>query len=207
VDQYAATGEPTSILQVYLSVYTTGAFAGPQGSWNAATFPDNRALISGCSIKNTVSMFGMEIVLLWNALVLKKRVVIYCDSMEELQHFTRVLPQFVWHRQDWDILRPYCSAKKAEVQELMAAGVYIAGFTDTGVRSNEQLYDVFVDLPARSIQVAEHAKADFALGQIHKDFASFLMTSSEKDDDQVGDACSVMRVVEAGRCVYAVEAG
>ena len=76
-------------------------------------------------------------------------------------------------------------SKKAEIQELISAGVYIAGFTDSGVRSNEQLYDVYVDLPARSIQVAEHAKADFALGQIHKDFANFLVSASEGDDDQV----------------------
>jgi hypothetical protein len=149
VDQYAATGEPTSILQAYLSVYTTGSFSGPKDSWNSSMYPDNRALISGCSIKETVSMFGMEIVLLWNALVLKKRVVMYCDSMEELQQLARVLPQFVWHRQDWDVLRPFVTAKKAEVQELISAGVYIAGFTDSSVRSNEQLYDVFVDLPAR----------------------------------------------------------
>ena len=130
-------------------------------------------------------MFGMEIVLLWNALVLKKRVVMYSDSMEELQQLARVLPQFVWHRQDWAGLRPFVTAKKAEVQELISAGVYIAGFTDSGVRSNEQLYDVYVDLPARSIQVAEHAKAEFALGQIHKDFANFLVSASEADDDQV----------------------
>lgn len=78
-------------------------------------------------------------------MVLKKRVVVYCDVLGELLQIMRALPQFVWHRQDWSVLRPFVAAKKSEIADLQTAGVYVAGFVDPGVRGSEQMYDLFID--------------------------------------------------------------
>jgi hypothetical protein len=52
---------------------------------------------------------------------------------------------FVFHRQNWDILRPFVTLHPSELEELKQTGVYIAGFTDSAVRTREDLFDLFVD--------------------------------------------------------------
>ena len=43
---------------------------------------------------------------------------------QELLRITRAFPIFVWHRQDWSVLRPYMTMADSEVDELRTAGVY-----------------------------------------------------------------------------------
>lgn len=179
--QYTATGTPTSILEGYLKAFTTAQFACPAGSWAAASFGDNRALISGCSLRDVLRSFGPQAVLLWNAMLLKKRIVVFCDVLPELLAFVRAMPQLVWHRQRWQILRPFVAASKAQLDELGAAGVYVAGFTEKAVRSGEQYYDVFVDLPERRVAVAAHAKAGLAMGEFHKGLAEHMLALANAD--------------------------
>ena len=100
------------------------------------------------------------------SMLLKKRIVVVGDTLPDLQRVMRVLPQLVFHRQDWGILRPHVKMTELELEELSSAGVYCAGFTDGGVRARDELYDVFVDLSARSITVADHASADMKLCQV-----------------------------------------
>ena len=173
--QFAATGSPTSVLEGYLKAFTTGQFACPAGTWTAASYGDNRALIAGCSLRDVVRSLGPQTVLLWHAMLLKKRIVVFCDVLPELLAFVRAMPQLVWHRQRWQILRPFVGANKAQLEELGAAGVYVAGFTEKAVRSGEQYYDVFVDLPERRVAVATHAKVGLAMGEFHKGFAEHML--------------------------------
>lgn len=48
-----------------------------------------------------------ELVLVWNAVMMKKRIIVYSEKMGLLLKFIRALPLFAFHRHDWDILRPY----------------------------------------------------------------------------------------------------
>ena len=91
-----------------------------------------------------MKLFGVESVLLWTAIMLRKRVVVYADKLKTLQQVVRTLPQLAWHRQDWGTLRPWIAGSPTEIEELRAAGVYVAGVTDPSFRSTD-LYDLFVD--------------------------------------------------------------
>jgi hypothetical protein len=158
-------------------------------SWKMASYPNNKALLQGGSIKEICGMFGyvlfriqywggggsidltvlthrIETIILWNALVLKKRVrpldnfvfgtqiifrctpphpppcqvAVVCDKLPQLLSVLRTLPQFVWHRQDWSFLRPYCTLADTDLKELQIAGVFCAGFLEpesSGIRSKE----------------------------------------------------------------------
>ena len=75
-----------------------------------------------------VRKFGIESILIYIAVLLKKRVVVVCPDVEELLELMRTLPQFVFSRQDWSILFPHVAMSDAEMDDLAAAtGPYIAG--------------------------------------------------------------------------------
>jgi len=94
-------------------------------------------------------MFGLEIILVWTALMMKKRIAVFSDRVSVLLKVVRTLPLFVWHRRDWSLLRPIVtlreSVRSLEEEDLAKAGVYIAGFTDPIIKSKQNLYDVLVD--------------------------------------------------------------
>lgn len=84
----------------------------------------------------------------------------------------RMLPQLVWHRQQWGILRPYITLNEGsgsvQAEELKSAGVFCAGFVDSNILTNDEHFDVIVNLPASSITVHNHCRSDFKMGSIHK---------------------------------------
>lgn len=57
--------------------------------------------------KDIIKIFGIEIILLWTALMMKKRVVVYCDKSSTLLRVIRSFPLFIWHRRDDDLLYPF----------------------------------------------------------------------------------------------------
>jgi len=87
----------------------------------------------------------MESILIFQAMILKKRVIVYCSKLDQLLETVRALPLFAWHRKNWSILRPLVTPAEAELEELASAGIYVAGFTDRVIESREDLYDLFID--------------------------------------------------------------
>ena len=98
--------------------------------------------------------------------------------METLLPIVRVLPQFVWGRQNWGILRPFVTLAETEIADLESSGVFCAGLLDGSVRSRENLFDVLVDVSAREVTIAEHSKDDFRMGDMHKEVATFMVQVS-----------------------------
>jgi hypothetical protein len=101
-DAYKKTGSPIAVLQCFLRALTSGSVL----TWNREDYPARNALIA-TSIKDIIRLFGIEIILLWAALMMKKRVVVYCDRISTLLRVIRAFPLFIWHRRDWDLLRPF----------------------------------------------------------------------------------------------------
>uniref|UniRef100_A0A7S4I0E9 UDENN domain-containing protein n=1 Tax=Vannella robusta TaxID=1487602 RepID=A0A7S4I0E9_9EUKA len=102
VDVYKKTGTPINVLQGFLRVLTSGKV----GDFDQEDFPARDALLA-TSIKDIIKIFGIEIILLWTALMMKKRVVVYCDKSSTLLRVIRSFPLFIWHRRDWDLLHPF----------------------------------------------------------------------------------------------------
>ena len=92
-------------------------------------------------------------------------------QITELQRLLRVLPALVWHRGNWNVMRPYILADDTGLADLQ--GVYCAGVTEP-LESRQDLWDLYVDLPALSISVASAAKKDFTMTSVHKDLAGAL---------------------------------
>ena len=124
--------------------------------------------------------FGVQVVLLWTGMLLKKRIVVYSSKLVESQKLLRVLPLLVSHRENWNLLRPYCTGDDAELSEL--EGVYCAALAQP-LDSRQDLWDIYVDIPALSITVADHARKDLTMTSVHKDLAGALMNVDLHADD------------------------
>jgi len=173
---------PMPIMKGFLSVVTKGSMTSKAGDFDSSKHDPRKALVS--PIKQFFEMFGMEAVVVWVAMVIKKRVFVYCDKLGDLLAAVRSFPLLgTWHRQNWNLLRPYSTTSEQELKELRNLGVYVAGFTDPSCANHTDLYDLYVDLTARTYTIADHAQGDFLLTKFHKQTAEAFLALAEKEND------------------------
>ena len=131
-------------------------------------------------------MLGLEAVVLWNAILLKKRLLVVSDNVPELLDVIRTLPQLAWHRQDWQILRPLVSSSSEHMEDLASCGVFIAGTTDSSLantteKNGSATFDVVFSITERRVTISDAVSADMRMGAAHRDIAQvkFLLSSTE----------------------------
>lgn len=133
------------VQEAFLSVNIRGSYKAADGpSFKVSEFRDvSKTYLKG-SIKSLVTRFGIEVILLYIAVLLKsqltyvltisrvaiyhrrassgeslvlnegppfnlERVVVVSDEVSELMQIMRTIPQLVFKRQNWNILRPFVS--------------------------------------------------------------------------------------------------
>ncbi|XP_065184747.1 DENN domain-containing protein 10-like [Sycon ciliatum] len=182
-ETYRTTGNAARLLENYLSVVTRGVCSGVGDIEDFAVKSyDVRKAYIASSIKDVIQQLGIEAILVYTALLLKKRVAVYHPDIQQLLNIVRALPTLVWHRQNWSIVYPHVHLVEDELEDLASTSSYVAGFTDSSVESHANLYDVFVNVAGGAITVAPHAKEAFGMGKIHKDIATRMVQCSEDED-------------------------
>eukprot|EP00057_Strongylocentrotus_purpuratus_P032004 XP_786352.2 PREDICTED: protein FAM45A [Strongylocentrotus purpuratus] len=87
---YLTTGNAATILKGYLSVITKGTCPSESnGTFVAQDFDAKKAYTAGC-VKDVINSFGIETILIYTALLLKKKIVVYHSRVEEVIKFIRV---------------------------------------------------------------------------------------------------------------------
>ncbi|KAM4704524.1 DENN domain-containing protein 10 [Rhinophrynus dorsalis] len=196
---YLKQGSPVPMMESYISVLTKGACRSEEnGTFLCRDYDQRKSFLSSC-IRDVVSQFGMESVILYSAMMLKKRIVVYHPRLEVLQEFTRALPAFVWHRQDWSIVHPYVHLDQEEIEALRSCTGYVAGFCDPDVSNRTELYDVYVNLSESNIIISPSAKETLTLGKLHKDIGQLIVQSAEdpetSDSQVIKDICGKTREI------------
>jgi hypothetical protein len=188
-EQYSSsTSDPTKILEGYLSIITTGHFSNSAGTVELASFSDADVVKQPSSaIKDLCSSLGIEAVVLWNAVLLKKRILVLSDSVTKLLPVVRALPLFAAHRSDFSVLRPLVSSEQEyHIEDLQSAGVWIAGTIDTDLASQSSLYDVLLNLGSGAgggesprVVVTTHAAPGMKMCGFHREVASIITELAE----------------------------
>lgn len=172
---YCKTGNPAVMLQLYLSVITRGSCTTEENGTFLAREFESRKNNTHSVLKELVQTFGLESILIYTALLLKKRIIVYHHSLEILLKWVRTFPLMMWHRRSYDILYPWIDLVPDELVDLKSNTSFIAGCRDSSVGSKTDLYDVLVNLPAREITVAPHVKESMTMTKTHKDIAVFMV--------------------------------
>jgi len=185
---YHSTNSPVLLLNCFLDVMITTKHEAKDkdgktlGTFNGADFNNNAHLLAS-PLLDVVKTFEANSLSIWIALLMKKRIVIYSDSLPNLLKVIRALPLFVAHRQDWSLLRPFVTLEnEEEINDLKTAGVFVAGFLSPQIKSKEDFYDLFIDLTAQDITIPQHAEDDFSLASFHQECAKLLSTALETEE-------------------------
>ena len=212
-DAHAAAPPPGTLAAqaAWQAALVTGAVGE---AWVAARF-DPAKNFRATGAKALLGALGVEAILVWAALMLRKRVAVLGGSASEVIRAVRLLPLLVAHRFDAAataagsaptlaspaaLMHPYVAlgdaalagggsggeggdaaaavnevglggplgaatraaleaGTAAQLADLAEGGSWVAGFTDAGVASRGgELWDVAVDLRARTVVVADAAK-------------------------------------------------
>lgn len=189
-EQYLTTADPTRMLEAYLSIYTTGQFSNAKGAFKSAEYDDDSAIRSNCKLMDLINTFESDSVILWNAILLKKRIVVYADSVPKVLETIRILPCLARHRKDWNIFRPLIRDEPEYLEDLQAAGVYVAGTVDSSLTLRPDLFDVVVSVPSRRITVTESSTEDMRMGALHREILNLMVPDelSSLTEEQLIDA-------------------
>ncbi|XP_025096517.1 protein FAM45A-like isoform X2 [Pomacea canaliculata] len=193
--RYRLTGNPVSVLEGYLSVVTRGTCPNDENGKFSSGDYDKRQSYAKVCLKEMIQTFGVEIIFIYTAMLLKKRILVYCPqhSLGQLLSYTRSIPAFAWHRQNWNIVFPYVHLLEPEVEDLVTASHFVAGVTESSAEGRLELYDLFVNIPNSKISITPSAKENFAMGKLHKDIAVMMMQLAEgeaTDQDIVKEVAS-----------------
>lgn len=179
---YCKTGKPTEILQLYLSVFTKGSCSTQEnGTFVSDDFNTHRFAAS-TNVKELIKTFELETILIYTALLLKKKIIIYHHSLEQLLKWIRTFPALMKHRKVTDNLFPWIDLVNDELIELKRYSHYVAGCSNSSISSRTDLYDLLVNIPAREITVAPHAKESLTMTKTHKEIALFMVQLSENQN-------------------------
>ncbi|CAL1685610.1 unnamed protein product [Lasius platythorax] len=179
---YCKTGKPTEILQLYLSVFTKGSCSTQEnGTFVSDDFNTHR-FAANTNTKELIKTFELETILIYTALLLKKKIIIYHHSLEQLLKWIRTFPALMKHRKVTDNLFPWIDLVNDELIELKRYSHYVAGCSNSSISSRTDLYDLLVNIPAREITVAPHAKESLTMTKTHKEIALFMVQLSENQN-------------------------
>ena len=165
------------------TVFAASEHAGGDGA--------GQDILGTMGIKELVAALGEEIILVYCALMMKKRVAVHAPSVAQVRDVILALPRLVAHRaHGWyaQLAWPFVTGAPAELDDLRHAGVFVAGFTDLdALNRNADLYDILVDVPSQTVTVSPDALEQFALTKLHKEITVFLVDGATGADSTLSE--------------------
>ena len=112
---YNKTGSPVKLLEIFLAAFTKGNYNLEDDMFIADEY--NKQYVTS-SVKELIKTFELETILIYTALLLKKRIVVYHYSLEQLLKWIRAFPALMKHRKLTDHLFPWVDLVKDDLAEI-----------------------------------------------------------------------------------------
>ncbi|XP_018579887.1 protein FAM45A [Anoplophora glabripennis] len=177
--KYTKTSSPVELVKLYINLISGKSIYYQENGSEIGL--DLKARSTEVGIKDLISNFGLEIILIYNAILLKRRILIYHHDIEKLQKKMAPMTYLIPFRNLKDYLLPWIE----NINELKGCSFYLAGTTEKNALSNERYYDLYVNLLENEITISKAAKDCFTMAKIHKDIALFLVQLSESDLSEI----------------------
>lgn len=115
---YNKNGNPVDILKLYLSAYTKGSCVTLDNEIFSSNDFNVLPFGSNTNVKGLIKVFELETILMYTALLLKKRIVVYHHSLEQLLKWIKTFPALMKHRKVTDSLFSWVDLVQDELLEL-----------------------------------------------------------------------------------------
>lgn len=179
---YGKSADPTQVLRHFISVMTIGIC-----NINENSSPMEFGMVGKhkkTDIKQLIKLFGLEAIIIYSAILLKKRIIIYHHGLLPLLETLKSFPSFLPHRKFDETIFPWLELTDDGIASLRNRRFFIAGCYDNGILSRLELTDVLVNIPAKEITISPQAKEGLAMTKIQKDVALFLVQLAESDSTE-----------------------
>ncbi|XP_063931195.1 DENN domain-containing protein 10-like [Zophobas morio] len=173
--KYSETRNPVDLVALYLNLYTSGGLHD-----NGTLFAGFKKFECATNIKELIRSFDVEIILLYNAILLKRRVVAFRGSPSGLLDDLWAIAHLVPCRKVEEYLHPVVE----NLSQLKGLSFFVAGTTDREFAKHEHLYDIFVDLDSKEIKISPKAEEIMGMTKTHKEIATFLVKLSTSDSSE-----------------------
>ncbi|XP_022671955.1 protein FAM45A-like [Varroa jacobsoni] len=176
-EAYLDSGSPPDVLRVYLSAQAEKLIKQGDVTLSLQTFSDPAESVP---IKELVQCLQLETILIYTALLLRLRVIVYHHSPGALRGALSAMAALMAHRDcPFTDMYPLLCNSEHDMQLLKGKTSYLAGFTDASVAAHQDLRDLWVSLPSAEVVITPSAKEALARCKTHKDIALFLIRCAE----------------------------
>lgn len=141
-------------------------------------------------LRSIIKLFSLDFILVYTALLLKKRIIVYHHDPKILFDFAVALPDLMPHRPDarhQELVPNIDLMDPKQINDLQRRSHFIATFLDARVSERESLFDIFINLAAIEITIPHERKEIFAMTKTHKEIAIALVRVANKDDSDDDD--------------------
>ncbi|XP_028135376.1 DENN domain-containing protein 10 isoform X1 [Diabrotica virgifera virgifera] len=173
--QYSRSGSGADLVKLYLQIYTKN------GIYDNDDFISLNNFTWKTNLKGLIKSLGLETILIYNALLLKKQILVYHSSVEDLQEGLASITKLVLIRKPEDLLLPLANSL-SEIKEVSTYS--LIGTINKNLLHQRNIFDVFIDLESQSITLTDKARDDFQMSSLHKEIAHFLVQLSESDGSE-----------------------
>ncbi|XP_044730939.1 DENN domain-containing protein 10-like, partial [Chrysoperla carnea] len=137
------------------------------------------------NIKDLIQIFQLETILIFNAILLKRRVLVYHNNLHDLLKYMKAISSLVRRRDPNFYLHPWVEDNSNELLEFKSKNWYVVGTIQKSITTKTELFDLSVNIPNAEIQIMPNAKESFTMTKTHKEIALSMVQLSQ--DTNVSD--------------------
>jgi len=187
---YVDSKSPIQMLEHYLNF----TISDKSGELDKRNFDKRKVFadedLQSCFLE-MVQELGTDWILLWSAVVFKKRLAIISEEPQDVMKLVGAMSFLALHRQKELIqyIHPICGTGKIEHLHLSKSPYWIAGFTQ---KSQAKSFDVIFDHESKSIEIHKDTQSQFQMCKFQKDICQKVLEVAGTKNTKAADVIKMI---------------